>query len=220
MNLPKSFKIGSMPYVVLKGEKYTAQLEGADLHADVNIGAMEFMVNTKSVEQRQRQGLFISIIRAAFMEAGIIQKKAEREDEIARLGYALLQFILDNPLYWLTTELAPPSVFNIGCTVYTLDMSEDAKAYLDGAGLWGLARYNDCKILLDPEIAPPKRQETLLHEIIHAILNTYFMDNNEEIVYRLTPVLFQLLRENDFAWIREVGEETDEPQPKNMAGTI
>ncbi len=202
MKLPTGFLIGSIAYAVLRGPKYTAQLEGADMHADVNIGSMEFMVNEKSVEQRQKQGLFISIIRAAFMEYGIIQKKTEQSDEISRLGYALLQFVMDNPMYWIKTELKPPSVFHIGCTTYELDMSEEAKAYLDGAGLWGIAQYNDCKIMLDPEIAPPKLQETLLHEIVHAILNTYFLDNTEEIVYRLTPVLFQLFRENDFTWIR------------------
>lgn len=205
MYLPETFKVGNMTYAVLRGPKHTAQLEGSDMHADVNIGSMEFMVNEKSVEQRQKQGLFISIIRAAFMEAGIIQKKTEQSDEISRLGYALLQFVMDNPLYWITTELKPPSVFNIGCTVYALDMSEDAKAYLDGAGLWGIAQYNECKIMIDPEIATPKLQQTLLHEILHAVLNTYFLDNTEEIVYRLTPVLFQLLSENDFTWVRDDG---------------
>lgn len=209
MNLPKGFKIGNMPYVVLSGAKYTAQLEGADLHADVNIGTMEFLINTKSVEQRQRQGLFISIIRAAFMEAGIIQKKAEQADLIARLGYALLQFIMDNPIYWLQTELDPPSVFHIGCTTYEIDKTEEGKGYMDGAGLWGEAQYNTCKILLDPDIRAPKRQSILLHELIHAILNTYFLENNEEIVYRLEPVLFQLLRENDFTWIREAELEPE-----------
>jgi len=203
MNLPKGFKIGNMPYVVLSGEKYTAQLEGADLHADVNIGSMELLVNTKSVEQRQIQGLFISIIRAMFMETGLIQKKGENDDFIARLGYALMQFIMDNPIYWLTTELNPPSVFHIGCTSYELDTAEIAKSYLDGAGLWGEAQYNTCKILLDPEIAAVKRQSILLHELIHAILNTYFLENNEELVCRLEHALFQLLRENDFTWIRE-----------------
>ena len=60
MQLPETFKIGSMPYAVLRGPKYTAQLEGSDMHADVNMGSMELMINEKSIEQRQKQGLFIS----------------------------------------------------------------------------------------------------------------------------------------------------------------
>ena len=204
MKLPESFKIGNIPYAVLTSAKYTAQLNGADLHADVNMATMELLINGTSVDQRQRQGLFISIIRAAFMEAGIIQQKNEQGDLIARLGYALLQILLDNPTDWVANlTIEPPRVFRIGCTMYELDQGEEAQGELDGAGLWGLARYNDCKILLDNKIPVPKRQETLIHELLHAVLNTYFLENTEDFVYKFTPVLFQLLRENDFTWIRE-----------------
>lgn len=64
------------------------------------------------------------------------------------------------------------------------------------------------KIEVNNQIAYERQAQTLVHELMHAIffeagLN---LENEEDLVNRIGLILYQVLKDNDFTWIREVGE--------------
>jgi hypothetical protein len=74
---------------------------------------------------------------------------------------------------------------------------EDCKSYA------GLCNYKDARIEILKDMSPGRKEETLVHEILHAALfEAGYKDHDEELVGRVSKVLYQILKDNDFSWLR------------------
>ena len=69
---------------------------------------------------------------------------------------------------------------------------------VDGEETWGLCDYAQCKILIDTEICEQMQFNSLIHELVHAVL--YEMGNklhtNEPFTEALSNMLAQVIIDN------------------------
>lgn len=78
-------------------------------------------------------------------------------------------------------------------------------------GLCGLCSYGTNTISIAKGIEGDRFNSTLIHELTHAIFfEAGFIDHEEDMVNRIGNVLHQVLRDNDFGFIR--GEEEVEAE--------
>lgn len=69
----------------------------------------------------------------------------------------------------------------------------------------GACRYRNLEIELLKEIPEELKNQTLVHEILHAIIEEVGIDLEEEedFVNRISKVLYQVLKENDLSFMRK-----------------
>ena len=98
----------------------------------------------------------------------------------------------------------PPSI-RVGPYRYTVKVDSERIKELEtesNADLYGITTHGILEIVLQPEVADMVMRETLLHEVLHAVLyNTGISDRmtdkaEEHLVRALSPALFSLLRDN------------------------
>jgi hypothetical protein len=76
--------------------------------------------------------------------------------------------------------------------------------------LYGQVTYSDCRIEIDPTLADTRKHNVLIHELLHAMLfEAGYDEQDEEQVRRLGNVLTQVLRDNDFGFMRDEEEVVD-----------
>ena len=73
---------------------------------------------------------------------------------------------------------------------------------------FGLYNASDTNILINESISEQVQNQTLIHEMTHAIFYEagIELDNEEELVNRISGVLYQILQDNDFSFIRNAEE--------------
>lgn len=91
----------------------------------------------------------------------------------------------------------------VGGIVYDVEFKElDAE---NGIQL-GWCDYAKCKIEINNHnISDQKQEQTIVHEMTHAIIHEAgldFDDDEEDIVNRIGLVLYQVLKVNDFSWLK------------------
>lgn len=95
--------------------------------------------------------------------------------------------------------------FRIGAVDY--EIKEVADLHDKGEELLGWVTYNDCLIRIDSALSDKRKRSVIIHELLHAMLyEAGYDEQDEEMVRRLGNVLAQVLRDNDFGFMREVGE--------------
>jgi hypothetical protein len=83
-------------------------------------------------------------------------------------------------------------------------------------GLWGLCSYGVNTISSAQGIEGDRANNTLIHEMTHAIFfEAGFIDHEEDMVNRVANVLHQVLRDNDFGFLRDEDEEDCGDEVKN-----
>lgn len=93
----------------------------------------------------------------------------------------------------------------IGGIVYEVDMKDLEKPHA-GATQLGWCKYDEAKIEVNNTINHQKQDQTLIHEMTHAIFHESGLDeyaDDENIVTQFALVLFQVLKENSFDWLRD-----------------
>jgi hypothetical protein len=100
-------------------------------------------------------------------------------------------------------EAAPiPGAVQVGPHVYAVDTSENARAALRAERMRGECRSDQLLIHIDPDLPRTIVQETVLHEVLHAVIDTTVMgelfdhDQIEKIVEGIAPLLLLVLRDN------------------------
>lgn len=71
---------------------------------------------------------------------------------------------------------------------------------------FGWCRCDKALIEINDRINEQKQEQTLIHELTHAMFHECGLDgrdDEEDIVNRLSIVLHQVLKENDFSWLRD-----------------
>ena len=74
----------------------------------------------------------------------------------------------------------------------------------DNQDCYGMCIAKDCVIELLNNVPKQRQDQTLVHEIMHAVFEEAGItdDNEEDIVNRLSLVWYQVLKDNDFSFIR------------------
>ena len=94
-----------------------------------------------------------------------------------------------------------PNIIRVGSTDYTVEYS---KGLASGATLLGEINYGQCTIKIDDSLPVSRAREVLAHELVHAILlEAGYDDHEEEQAIRVGTILAMLLRDNDFAFMKE-----------------
>lgn len=111
-----------------------------------------------------------------------------------------------------------PKNIRIGSADYEISIN-DRLASRDG--VWGLVDYGSSTIEIEEGISLSKTRETLAHEMAHAIIHEAGirdLEEEEEYVTAIGPVLAMVLRDNDFTFMRDdepVLTEADSSEPVN-----
>lgn len=86
----------------------------------------------------------------------------------------------------------------------TYPVVEKKDIVIDGdANFIGCCRFKDHTIELLADAGPDRKAETLIHELIHAMLfEAGYDEHDEELVKRLSKILHQVLQDNDFSFFR------------------
>ena len=94
-----------------------------------------------------------------------------------------------------------PNIIRVGSTDYTVEYS---KGLASGATLLGEINYGQCTIKIDDSLPASRAREVLAHELVHALLlEAGYDDHEEEQAIRVGTILAMLLRDNDFAFMKE-----------------
>lgn len=103
-----------------------------------------------------------------------------------------------------------PKSVRVGSADYELKLVKGLGAR---DGVWGLIEYGTQIISLEPEISPSKMREIFAHEVLHGMFHEAGLRNvedEEEIVTALGPVLAMLLRDNDLEFMKDNPANTEE----------
>lgn len=78
----------------------------------------------------------------------------------------------------------------------------------DGGGIQlGWCNYAQSKLEINNHnVSERKQKQTVIHELTHAIMHEAgvgFGDDEERVVNHVGLILHQVLRDNDFGWVRE-----------------
>ena len=99
-------------------------------------------------------------------------------------------------------------VIKVAGNYYTVEVSPQVVAV---TGNWGLCQYGDNTIKVADGLCENRQHDVLIHEMTHAIMyEAGFDEHEEELVNRVAKVLYQVLRDNDFGFLREEDDETNE----------
>lgn len=85
-----------------------------------------------------------------------------------------------------------------------IDYSIEIKNDLAGeTGNWGETNLKKTTIALDSNMSKQRTDQTLVHEIVHGIFEEAGFEQDEDKVNRLGIVLYQVLQDNDFSFLRD-----------------
>jgi hypothetical protein len=78
-------------------------------------------------------------------------------------------------------------------------------------GNWGLCSYGDNTIQIADGLCENRTHDVLVHEMTHALLyEAGYDDHEEEQCNRIAKVLYQMLCDNDFGFLRKENNSNDE----------
>lgn len=87
------------------------------------------------------------------------------------------------------------------------DVSVKDLSHCDSQGLIRLGNHNeaDMKIEISDRLPRQKRNQTFIHEMLHAVVceSGAVIENEEDVVNQMGLVLYQVLRDNDLSFIKE-----------------
>lgn len=107
--------------------------------------------------------------------------------------------------------MRPPTTVNVGPSRYRVEFDYEALAQHEHeqrlGPIDGFCWYSACRIVLKPGLARDREAVTVVHEVLHAMLDTaglgedlqavpYPGDLEEAVINRLAPVLLDVLRRN------------------------
>jgi hypothetical protein len=94
--------------------------------------------------------------------------------------------------------------FRVGTIDYTVTETSDLLRKHD---LFGQVTYDDGLIEIEPLLCEQRKHNVIIHELLHTCLfEAGYDEQDEEQVRRLGNVLTQVLRDNDFGFMRDKTE--------------
>ena len=74
----------------------------------------------------------------------------------------------------------------------------------------GWCVFKENKIEINETLTQPRIEQTLIHELVHAIMYEAGLEQDEDMVNRIGLVLHQVLKDNDFSWMNKPKYKTIE----------
>ncbi|MFB1100896.1 ImmA/IrrE family metallo-endopeptidase [Terribacillus sp. JSM ZJ617] len=97
-----------------------------------------------------------------------------------------------------------PTNVIIGGMNYTVKEVEDLTADND---IYGQVTYHNNKISIDEYMADERKEAVFVHEMFHAVMfEAGYDEQDEEMVRRVSNVLYQVLKDNDFSYMNAKAE--------------
>lgn len=92
----------------------------------------------------------------------------------------------------------------IGGLRYTVSEVEDLGHVERSPGMLGCIDYHQLTLKIEKNIHSKMQEQTFIHELAHGILvEAGYEDHEEEQANRIGKVLYQVLKDNDFSFIRK-----------------
>lgn len=106
-----------------------------------------------------------------------------------------------------------PKTVKIGGLIYKVAQVEDLSRLEMVEDLAGMIYYREAEMKIDKELPTQIANHTLIHEMTHGILQEAgYTEHEEEMADRIGKVLYQVLLDNDFSFLRpddiEINEST------------
>lgn len=100
-----------------------------------------------------------------------------------------------------------PKTIKIGGILYDV-ATKDLSAY-DTDGQYRMGNQHESKALIEirEEMPNQKKEQTLIHEMTHAMFCEMGIEDDEDLVNRIGLILYQVLKDNDFQWLRSESVE-------------
>jgi Zn-dependent peptidase ImmA (M78 family) len=74
--------------------------------------------------------------------------------------------------------------------------------------IYGQVTYHNNRIVIDESMDEQRKEAVLVHEMFHAIMfEAGYDDQEEEMVRRVSNVLYQVMKDNQFDFVTEGGAE-------------
>jgi hypothetical protein len=84
--------------------------------------------------------------------------------------------------------------FSVGAVDYNV---AEVDGFMRKYELYGQVTYSDCRIEIEPTLAPDRKANVVIHELLHAMLfEAGYDEHDEDQVRRIGNVLTQVLRDN------------------------
>lgn len=84
--------------------------------------------------------------------------------------------------------------YKIGGIEYTVS---EVKGLQSKYHLFGQIRYGDCTIEIDADLSDDRKQQTIIHELLHGMLfEAGYTEQDEDLVNRLATVLHEVINDN------------------------
>jgi Zn-dependent peptidase ImmA (M78 family) len=91
--------------------------------------------------------------------------------------------------------------FTVGANTYHVEEVEGLVAKYE---VYGQVTHTDNLVEIDSDMAKDRKANVLIHELLHAMLfEAGYDEQDEDQVRRLGNVLSQVLRDNDFGFMRQ-----------------
>lgn len=91
----------------------------------------------------------------------------------------------------------------IGGLYYAISEVEDLGDEEGTPGMLGCIDYHALTIKLEKEVHRDMQQQTFIHELTHGVFaESGYEEHEEEMVNRIGKVLYQVLKDNDFNFLR------------------
>lgn len=92
----------------------------------------------------------------------------------------------------------------VGGIVYDVELKEVVEINQD-RNYYGSCDYKSAKIEIANTINEQRQEQTLIHEVMHAVFDEagISLENEEDIVNRLSLVWYQVLKDNDFSYLNK-----------------
>lgn len=97
--------------------------------------------------------------------------------------------------------------FRVGSVDYTVELVPKLQHLYD---LFGQVTYDNTHIQIDAGLSPSRINDVLIHELLHAVFSEAgFREQDEDTINRVGKVLAQVLRDNDFGFMRDNNNEEE-----------
>lgn len=92
----------------------------------------------------------------------------------------------------------------IGGITYDIEQKESVEVNQD-KNYYGVCNFKNAIIEISNTVNEQRQEQTLIHEIMHAVFYEagIELENEEEIVNRASLVWYQVLKENDFGFLKD-----------------
>lgn len=103
------------------------------------------------------------------------------------------------------SERRLPEIIKVGGIKYSITETDLSPYDADGSYRMGNHKEAEALIEIREEMPLQKKEQTLVHELMHAIFAEMGIniENEEDIVNRAGLMLYQVLKDNDFSWVSD-----------------